>query len=110
MSECAYVDGVVFRKHVVHKKMVRSVRNPKVLLLSGGVEFQRGGGGTSSAMRMASFDTLMEQERHYIQILVEKIVALKPDLVLVGHAVRNRKKKKNNLERKMRTKGCSGVF
>ena len=36
---------------------------------------------------MASFDTLREQERHYIQILVEKIVALRPDLVLVGQAV-----------------------
>ena len=29
----------------------------------------------------------MEQEKHYIQILVEKIVALRPDLVLVGQAV-----------------------
>lgn len=81
MSECAYVDGVVFRKSVVHKKMVRPLRNPRVLLLAGGVEFQR------SNSRMASFDTLLEQERHYIQILVEKIAALRPDLVLVGQGV-----------------------
>jgi len=81
MDECAYVDGVVFRKSVVHKKMVRPLQNPRVLLLAGGIEFQR------SNSRMASFDTLLEQERHYIQILVEKIVALRPDLVLVGQAV-----------------------
>jgi len=82
MDECAFVDGVVFRKHVIHKRMVREIRAPRILLLAGGIEFQRSG-----AQRMASFDTLMEQERTYIQILVEKIVALRPDLVLVGQAV-----------------------
>ena len=44
MSECAYVDGVVFRKHVVHKRMERSVASPRVLLLAGGIEFQRSSG------------------------------------------------------------------
>lgn len=82
MDECCYVDGVVFRKQVLHKRMQKSIHSPKILLLAGGIEFQR-----SVTQRMAAFDTLMEQERTYVTILVEKIVSLRPDLVLVGQAV-----------------------
>lgn len=82
MDECCYVDGIVFRKQVLHKRMQPSINSPKILLLAGGIEFQR-----SATQRMAAFDTLMEQERTYVTILVEKIVSLRPDLVLVGQAV-----------------------
>ena len=82
MDECRYVDGIVFRKQILHKRMLQHIQSPRILLLAGGIEFQR-----TAAQRMASFDTLREQERTYMTILVEKIVSLKPDLVLVGQAV-----------------------
>ena len=62
--------------------MPRACANPRVLLLAGSVEFAR-----TNTMRLASFDTLMEQEQKYTQILVEKIVRLRPDLLLVGQAI-----------------------
>ena len=76
MHECEYVDGVVFRKNVSHKKMMSrndrdrsSVKeNPKILILGGGIEFQR------TDTRLSSMDTLIEQEDSYISILVEKIM------------------------------------
>jgi 1-phosphatidylinositol-3-phosphate 5-kinase len=74
MSECVYVDGVVFRKNVSHKKMAveRSKDNPKILLLAGGIEFQR------TEAKLSSMDTLIEQEDKYMEILVNKIMSLKP--------------------------------
>mmetsp|Transcript_21134 Transcript_21134/g.73006 ORF Transcript_21134/g.73006 Transcript_21134/m.73006 type:complete len:1779 (-) Transcript_21134:904-6240(-) len=81
VNQCCYIDGVVFRKHVVHKRMARTCRNPRILLLSGGIEFQR------TCSRLASFGTLMEQEQRYTQIMIDKIVRLRPDLLLVGQSV-----------------------
>ncbi|CAM9557937.1 unnamed protein product, partial [Chrysoparadoxa australica] len=80
-DECRYVDGVVFRKNVAHKSMARELSSPRTLLLSGGLGFQRGGN------RISSFDTLLVQEERFTQILVDKVLALKPDLVLTGKAV-----------------------
>ncbi len=53
-----YVDGVVFRKNSIHKDMEREVERPRLLLLSGGIEFQRDEG------RLSSFDTLIEQVKY----------------------------------------------
>jgi len=87
-EECAYVDGVVFRKNVSHKKMLdnsdKIKHNPKILILGGGIEFQR------TDTRLSTMDTLIEQEDQYISILVDKIMFLCPDLILVGKAVSRR--------------------
>ena len=80
-SECSYLSGVVFQKNVSHKQMARRLENPRVMLLSGGIEFTR------TENRIASLDTLLEQEEKYMAILVAKIVGLKPDLLLVGRSV-----------------------
>ncbi|CAM9162419.1 unnamed protein product, partial [Phaeothamnion confervicola] len=79
-AECRYVDGVVFRKDVAHKRMARAIDNPRMLLLSGGIDFQRGGS------RIACLDTLLEQEERYTQILVDKIVGLRPDLIICSRS------------------------
>eukprot|EP00903_Cladosiphon_okamuranus_P005970 g5894.t1 len=80
-DECRYVDGIVFRKNVTHKTMPRVIERPRLLLLSGGIDFQR------RERMIACLDTLVEAEQRYIQILVEKIVALAPDVLLVTKTV-----------------------
>lgn len=85
MSENAYIDGIVFRKNVSHKKMgTGSKMNPRILLLSGGIEFQR------MDHKLSSMFTLLEQEDKYMELLVEKIMSLKPDIVFVGKAISRR--------------------
>lgn len=79
--DCAYMSGVVFRKTVSHKRMAREVENPRIMLLSGGIEFTR------TENRIASLETLFEQEEKYMEILVGKILKLKPDVLLVGRSV-----------------------
>ena len=85
IADCAYLSGVMFRKTVSHKRMAREVLNPKILLLSGGIDFVR-----NTESRISSLETLFEQEDKYMELLVNKILKLQPDIVLVGRSV-NRK-------------------
>eukprot|EP00981_Chlorochromonas_danica_P012757 scaffold5387_cov251-Ochromonas_danica.AAC.7 len=82
-SESVYIDGVVFRKNVAHKKMAAGgwKENPRILLIASGIEFQR------TDMKLSSMDTLIEQEDKFMEILVQKLMSLKPDIILVGRSV-----------------------
>lgn len=74
-----WLAGTVCRKHLSHKQMARQVANPRILLFACGISYDRSNGSG----RMSSFDTLLEQERSYMAILVEKISALEPDVIFV---------------------------
>jgi hypothetical protein len=78
------MSGILFRQTVSHKRMAKKVDNPRIMLLSGGIEFTR------TENRIASLETLMEQEGKYMEILVGKILKLKPDILMVGRAVSRR--------------------
>eukprot|EP00743_Colponemidia_sp_Colp-15_P004545 GILK01004899.1.p1 GENE.GILK01004899.1~~GILK01004899.1.p1 ORF type:complete len:1879 (+),score=385.22 GILK01004899.1:797-5638(+) len=81
VTDSFYIDGVVCRKNIAHKKMRTRIDNPRILLLACGLEFQR------VENRLSSFDTLIDQEKEYIEILVAKVLALKPDLIIVNKTV-----------------------
>ncbi|CAB9522040.1 Putative 1-phosphatidylinositol-3-phosphate 5-kinase FAB1C [Seminavis robusta] len=83
-QDCAYLSGIVFRKTVSHKRMAKEIQNPKIMLLSGGIEFTR------TENRFASLHTLLEQENKYMEILVGRILKLKPDVLCVGRSVSRR--------------------
>jgi 1-phosphatidylinositol-3-phosphate 5-kinase len=38
MEECRYVEGIVFTKNVVHKKMASVIHKPRILLLNCSLE------------------------------------------------------------------------
>ena len=80
-SACNFVYGVVFSKHVTHKKMDLSLRNPRVLLLKCALEFQR------KESQLSSFDTLMLQEQEYLKNLIERIKKFQPHIILVQKSV-----------------------
>jgi len=52
------------------------------MLLAGGIEFSRG-----QTQRMASLETILEQESKFFEILVSRIIKLKPDILFVGRSV-----------------------
>ena len=80
-SSCSFVHGVVFSKHVSHKKMDLSLRNPRILMLKCAMEFQR------KESQLSSFDTLMLQEQEYLKNLVERVKTFRPDIVLIQKSV-----------------------
>jgi len=84
LEDAAYISGIAFRKNVSHKTMAKEMPNPRIMLLSGGIEYTR------TENKFASLDTLLEQESKYMEIIVAKITKLKPDVLMVGRSV-NRK-------------------
>ena len=81
VEDSAYISGVMFHKTVSHKKMAKIIPNAKIMMLSGGIEYIR------TENRIASLDTLLEQEERYMEILVTKIFKLKPNILICGKSV-----------------------
>ena len=81
VSESMYINGVVASKTVIHKQMLKPISNPRILLLTFPIEYQR------IQNEFVSFDTLLAQERDHLRILVGRLIALKPDIVLVEKTV-----------------------
>jgi len=82
--DCAYISGVMFTKQPPNKNMTREISNPKILIISGGIEYSKNDG------RLTSFGALMEQEERHLEVLINKITKISPDIVICGRAV-NRK-------------------
>ncbi|KAI9997050.1 hypothetical protein PInf_000483 [Phytophthora infestans] len=78
-----WLAGTVCHKHLSHKQMAREVANPRILLFACGISYDRSNG----TGRMSSLDTLLEQEKSYMAILVNKISALEPDVIFVEKTV-----------------------
>ncbi|KAJ3161653.1 1-phosphatidylinositol-3-phosphate 5-kinase [Geranomyces michiganensis] len=80
-SDSEYVCGVVCSKNVAHKKMLRTISQPKIMLLTFALEYQR------VENQFLSLEPLLSQEREHLKILVSRVVALQPDIVLVEKTV-----------------------
>lgn len=76
-----YVSGVVFTKNVLHKQMARHLTNPRIMLFSFPLEYQR------VENQLMSLEPLLKQEREYLKHLVDRIVALRPHVILVQRNV-----------------------
>lgn len=75
------VNGVVCTKNITHKKMKANIRNPTILLLKCGFEFQR------KENQLSSFDTLQMQEEKYLKNLVARVKTFHPRVILVQKSV-----------------------
>ncbi|GAA5844076.1 hypothetical protein JCM9279_003724 [Rhodotorula babjevae] len=79
-----FVNGVVFTKNVMHKKMARELTNPKVMLLSFPLDFLRADG------KYLDLDTVLRQEKEYLQNVVARIQNHFPQIILVERNVSSR--------------------
>ncbi|KAF8140661.1 hypothetical protein EV363DRAFT_1427042 [Boletus edulis] len=80
-SDSEYVDGAVITKNVAHKQMVKSQRNPRVMLVTFPLEFHRVEG------QYVYFGQILRQEKEYLGNLVSRIAALRPHVVMVEKSV-----------------------
>ena len=91
--------GVACRKSLAHKRMRGCIAQPRIMLLAGGLELQRGGGaggggfgssagsGAAPTSQLSSFDALLDHEQQYLAAAVERIASLSPDVLLVERSV-----------------------
>ncbi|XP_060214639.1 putative 1-phosphatidylinositol-3-phosphate 5-kinase FAB1C isoform X1 [Lycium barbarum] len=80
-SESTLVKGVVCTKNIKHKRMTSQYKNARLLVLGGALEYQR------AANQLASFDTLLQQEREHLKVIVSRIEAHHPNVLLVEKSV-----------------------
>ncbi|EXX79916.1 uncharacterized protein OCT59_021526 [Rhizophagus irregularis] len=80
-QDSEYVHGVVCTKNLAHKKMRRTLDNPRVLILTFALEYHR------IENQLMSIQPVMDQEEQHLKILVDRIAAYRPQLVLVEKTV-----------------------
>ncbi|KAL9129660.1 MAG: hypothetical protein Q9217_001939 [Psora testacea] len=80
-GDTAYVSGLVFTKNLALKCMPRSIPHPNILILTFPLEYAR------HQQHFMSLEPVIRQEREFLQNLVSRIAALRPQLLLVERHV-----------------------
>lgn len=80
-KDSEYVDGAVITKNVAHKQMTKTLRNPRIMLVTFPIEFQRVEG------QYMHFGQIVRQEKEYLGNLASRIAALRPHVVLAEKSV-----------------------
>ncbi|KAI1496808.1 hypothetical protein F5X99DRAFT_399118 [Biscogniauxia marginata] len=80
-SDTSYVPGVIFTKKLALKSMPRRMFQPRVVIVSFPIEYQR------HEQHFMSLQPVIEQEREFLKQLVNRITALRPQLLLAEKSV-----------------------
>ena len=80
-GDTTYVSGLVFTKNLALKSMPRAILQPKILIITFPLEYAR------HEQHFMSLEPVIRQEREYLQNLVGRIAALKPQLLLAQRNV-----------------------
>lgn len=75
------IDGVIFSKTFALKSMPKKFENPRIALIMFPLEYQKSG------QHFMSLEPVINQEKEFIHKLVGRILALNPDVLLVGASV-----------------------
>lgn len=70
-----YVNGVVCRKNLVDRKMATEIKDPKILLISQALEYER---NDTSYTNMGA---VLSQELHYAKTLKNKFDIINPSII-----------------------------
>lgn len=76
-SDTTYVSGVVFAKNLALKSMPRSVTQPRIVVVTFPIEYQR------HQQQLMSLEPVIAQEKDFLQKMVNRILSLRPTLLLV---------------------------
>lgn len=88
LEECEVLDGVMFNKDLVHPKMRREIRNPRVILLDSPLEYKKGESQTSMEMtKETDMTDALQQEMNEVAHMCSHIVKWKPDVVITEKGV-----------------------
>ena len=80
-GDTGYVSGLVFTKNLALKSMPRTLVNPNILIVTFPIEYAR------HHQHFMSLEPVIRQEKEFLQNLVHRIAALRPQLLLVERGV-----------------------
>ncbi|XP_063788779.1 1-phosphatidylinositol 3-phosphate 5-kinase isoform X2 [Pseudophryne corroboree] len=81
-SDSVVVNGFVCTKNIAHKKMNACIKSPKILLLKCSIEYLY-----REETKFTCIDPIVLQEREFLKNYVQRIVDVRPTLVLVEKTV-----------------------
>jgi 1-phosphatidylinositol-3-phosphate 5-kinase len=76
-GDTSYVSGVVFTKNLALKSMPRIISNPRIVIVSFPIEYQR------HQQHFMSLEPVIAQEKEFLRNMVNRIASLRPQLLLV---------------------------
>lgn len=80
--------GVMLNKDVVHPKMSRLVKNPRVVLLDCPLEYKKGESQTNiEIQKEEDWNRILQIEEEQVQLMCEQILAVKPTVVITEKGV-----------------------
>lgn len=80
-GDTSYVSGVVFTKNLALKSMPRKIANPRIILVTFPIEYQR------HQQHFMSLQPVIEQEKEYLRVVVQRITNLRPHVLLAEKGV-----------------------
>uniref|UniRef100_A0A7N0UCP9 1-phosphatidylinositol-3-phosphate 5-kinase n=2 Tax=Kalanchoe fedtschenkoi TaxID=63787 RepID=A0A7N0UCP9_KALFE len=80
-NDSTLVRGIVCTKNIKHKRMNSQYAKPRLLLLGGALEYHR------TPNQLASIDALLQQEIDHLKMIVSRIEAHRPNVLLVEKSV-----------------------
>ncbi|ORX92684.1 T-complex protein 1 [Basidiobolus meristosporus CBS 931.73] len=88
IEESRVLDGVMVNKDVTHPKMRRHIENPRVVLLDCPLEYKKGESQTNIEItKEEDWNRILQIEEEQIKALCDKIIEVKPDLVITEKGV-----------------------
>ncbi|KAL8241859.1 hypothetical protein R6Q59_012161 [Mikania micrantha] len=80
-TDSLFVKGVVCTKNIKHKRMTSQYKNARLLILGGALEYHR------LQDPLSSIETLLQQEMDHLKLIVSRIEAHRPNVLLVEKSV-----------------------
>ncbi|KAF4343086.1 1-phosphatidylinositol-3-phosphate 5-kinase [Fusarium beomiforme] len=80
-GDTAYISGVVFTKNLALKSMPRRITNPRVMLVTFPIEYQR------HQQHFMSLQPVIEQEKEFLRVVVQRITNLRPQVLLAEKSI-----------------------
>lgn len=81
-GDTSYVSGVIFTKNLALKSMPRRIANPRIVIVSFPIEYQR-----HQQQHFMSLQPVIEQEKQYLRNVVNRIINLRPHVLLAHKSV-----------------------
>lgn len=81
-GDTSYVSGVIFTKNLALKSMPRRIANPRIVIVSFPIEYQR-----HQQQHFMSLQPVIEQEKEYLRMIVNRIINLRPHVLLAHKSV-----------------------
>ncbi|KAI9069689.1 T-complex protein 1 [Trametes sanguinea] len=88
IEQSRVLDGIMLNKDITHPKMRRRIVNPRIVLLDCPLEYKKGESQTNIEIsKDTDWARIQEIEEEQVRNMVEKILELKPDLVITEKGI-----------------------